>query len=115
MIRVVVALLLSLLGSAARVESQSPKKALMLVAPRPEYPPEASVRHTRGCGKFQIDMDAKTGAALKVHALQSTGHPALDRAAVSAFMKWRAKPGSIEHVVIPVCFDFRSGKPTVSY
>jgi TonB family protein len=112
---ITIIVLLSLCPAAVHATTESRLKALMLVAPRPVYPQEAIIRRFQGCGKYQIDMNKKTGAPVKVHALQSAGHPILDNAAVSAFIWWRAKPGTIERIVIPVCFSFRSGKPTVTF
>jgi TonB family protein len=113
--RAIIIMVLSLCAAAVHATTESRPKALMLVAPRPEYPQEAIIRRFQGCGKYQLDMNKKTGAPVNVHALQSAGHPVLDHAAVSAFIRWRARPGTIERVVIPVCFSLRSGKPTVSF
>jgi outer membrane biosynthesis protein TonB len=90
-------------------------KAAMISAPRPQFPAEASTRHVAGCGLYQIDIDPKTGAPLKVEIIQSAGHPTLNRAAVNGLMLWRARPGGVRIVKLPVCFEFKSGQPIVTY
>src|SRR5262249_59179550 len=80
------------IGSASAQTSDSALKALMISAPRPEYPEEARVRHVTGCGIYQVEFDSKTGVPQKVSAIQSAGIPLLNRAATTALMQWRAKP-----------------------
>ena len=87
----------------------------MIVAPRPQYPEEARARHITGCGLYQIDLDPKTGVALKVEVLKSAGLPLLNNAAANAFILWRVRPGGASAVKIPVCFELHSGKPVVKY
>jgi TonB family protein len=89
--------------------------AALISAPRPDYPEEASTRHVFGCGLYQIDIDFKTGAVSKVEVLKSAGHPLLNRAAVDGLLRWRAKAGGVRFVKLPVCFEPRAGKPTVTY
>jgi len=101
--------------SAPAQSSDAALKAAMISAPRPDYPEEASNRHAAGCGLYQIDIDSKTGAVSKVDVLKSAGHPSLNRAAVDGLMRWRAKPGGVRIVKLPVCFELRAGKPTVTY
>jgi TonB family protein len=101
--------------SAFAQSDEAISKAAIISAPRPDYPEEASVRHVAGCGVYQINVDAKTGVPLKVDVLQSAGHPPLNRAAVNGLMRWRAKPGGVRVLKIPVCFELRAGKPTVTY
>jgi len=101
--------------SASAQSGEATLKAAMISAPRPDYPEEASVRHVAGCGLYQLDIDAKTGVPSRVDVLQSAGHPLLNRAAINGLMRWRAKPGGVRVVKIPVCFELRTGKPIVTY
>jgi outer membrane biosynthesis protein TonB len=95
--------------------AESAIKAAMISAPRPQFPAEATARHVAGCGLYQIDIGPKTGAPLKIEIIQNAGHPALNRAAVNGLMLWRARPGGVRAVKLPVCFEFKSGKPIVTY
>jgi TonB family protein len=101
--------------SGSAQSGEATLNAAIISAPRPDYPEQASVRHVAGCGLYQIDIDAKTGVPLRVEILQSAAHPLLNRAAVSGLMRWRAKPGGVRVVKIPVCFELRAGKPVVTY
>jgi TonB family protein len=105
----------TIIVSASAQSGEATLKAAMISTPRPDYPEEASVRHVAGCGLYQIDIDAKTGVALRVDILQSSGHPLLNRAVINGPMRWRAKPGGLRVVKIPVCFELRAGKPLVTY
>ena len=71
-------------------------KARALSAPRPEYPYEARSRHITGSGVVIMTIDVSTGAVTDASMAQSTGSPILDNAAVSAFRRWRFKPGTTQ-------------------
>jgi TonB family protein len=72
-------------------------------APTPKYP--YGTYHLKGRAIVQLKLDRKTGQVLSVALLQSTGQPLLDRAALEALRKWRARPGvKLDHVEIPVVF-----------
>ena len=73
-------------------------------APRPDYPYEARSRHITGSGVVIIAVDSNTGVATEVTLEQSTGNPILDDSAVSAFRRWRFKPGAPSRVRIPITF-----------
>ena len=73
-------------------------------APRPDYPYEARNRHITGSGIAIISVDPITGFATDVTMEQSIGNPILDNSAVSAFRRWRCKPGSPSRVRIPITF-----------
>jgi hypothetical protein len=66
-------------------------------------------------GIYQLEIDPKTGGALKVQIIQSAGHPLLNRAAMNGLMLWRARPGGVRIVKLPICFEFKSGQPIVTY
>jgi TonB family protein len=109
------ALIVTVFVFALSFHANAVPKTLAEVAPRPAYPAEAVSRKIQGCGRFQLEVKRATGIPTSVKVLHSTGRKILDEAAVRAFMSWRIHPGTVEHVVVPVCFDFRAGKPTVSY
>jgi len=48
-------------------------------------------------------------AVCSVIVLQSTGHDLLDRAGISAFQRWRFKPGLLNAVKIPLNFSMHHG------
>ena len=79
-------------------------KAWAVSMPRPDYPYEARSRHLTGSGIAIISVDPITGSATDVKIEHSVGHPILDNSTVSAFRRWRFKPGSPSRVRIPITF-----------
>jgi TonB family protein len=79
-------------------------KAFALSAPRPEYPYEARSRHITGSGVAVITVDPNSGLVIDATMAQSIGNPILDNSAVSAFRRWRFKPGTPARVRIPITF-----------
>ena len=79
-------------------------KALAISAPRPEYPYEARSRHITGSGVCVVTVDTGTGSVTDATMAQSIGNPVLDNSAVSAFRRWRFKPGTVSKVRIPITF-----------
>jgi TonB family protein len=77
-------------------------KAVAISAPRPDYPLEARAQHFTGSGIALLEVDRKTGYVTAARMLKSTGHVILDNAALSAFMHWRFKPGTVRQVRIPI-------------
>jgi len=84
--------------------SASGAKAAALYAPKPEYPYEARSRHVTGSGVCVVDIDASSGNVTSASMASSTGNPILDNATVSAFRRWRFKPGSASKARIPITF-----------
>ena len=84
--------------------SISGAKALAISAPRPEYPYEARSRHIMGSGVCVVAVDVGSGTVTDANMAQSTGNPILDNSAVSAFRRWRFKPGTVSKVKIPITF-----------
>lgn len=84
--------------------SISGAKALAVNSPRPEYPYEARSRHIMGSGVCVVSVDVSTGAVTDASMAQSIGNPILDNSAVSAFRRWRFKPGTVSKVKIPITF-----------
>jgi TonB family protein len=79
-------------------------KAFALSAPRPDYPYEARSRHITGSGVAVITVDPNSGLAVDAIMEQSIGNPILDNSTVSAFRRWRFKPGTPARVRIPITF-----------
>jgi TonB family protein len=79
-------------------------KAFVLSAPRPDYPYEARSRHITGSGVAVITVDPNSGLAVDAMMEQSIGNPILDNSTVSAFRRWRFKPGTPARVRIPITF-----------
>ena len=84
--------------------SISGAKALAISSPRPEYPYEARSRHITGSGVCVVSVDVASGSVTDASMAQSIGNPILDNAAMSAFKRWRFKPGSVSKVKIPITF-----------
>jgi protein TonB len=87
-----------------RTMSISGAKALAVNAPRPEYPYEARSRHVMGSGVCVVSVDMGSGSVTDATMAQSIGNPILDNAALSAFRRWRFKPGTVSKVKIPITF-----------
>jgi TonB family protein len=79
-------------------------KAFVLSAPRPDYPYEARSRHITGSGIAVITVDPNSGLAMDAAMAQSIGDAILDNSTVSAFRRWRFKPGTPARVRIPITF-----------
>jgi TonB family protein len=84
--------------------SISGAKALAINSPRPEYPYEARSRRITGSGVCVVSVDTGSGAVTDASMAQSIGNPILDNSAVSAFKRWRFKPGTVSKVKIPITF-----------
>jgi periplasmic protein TonB len=84
--------------------SISGAKALAVNSPKPEYPYEARSRKITGSGICVVTVDTGSGAVTDATMAQSIGNPILDNSALSAFRRWRFKPGSVSKVKIPITF-----------
>jgi len=84
--------------------SFSSAKVLATHAPRPEYPYEARRQRITGSGTVAMMIDPGSGNVRTASILQSTGSPFLDNAALTAFRRWRFKPGTVSSVSCPVTF-----------
>src|SRR6184192_431683 len=85
----------------ASAMSMSRAKALAINAPRPPYPYEARAKRITGSGVIIADVDSASGDVTSASVSKSTGSSILDDAAVSAFKRWRFRPGSVSKVTIP--------------
>src|SRR6266481_1876213 len=84
--------------------SISTAKALATYAPRPEYPYEARSRRITGRGVCVVEINPGSGSVTSASMASSIGNPILDNAALSAFRRWRFKPGSVSKARIPITF-----------
>jgi len=85
------------------VMSMSNAKALAVSKPQPPYPYEARAHHITGSGICVVTVDP-SGSVSDATMAQSIGNPILDNSAVSAFKRWRFKPGVAPKVKIPITF-----------
>jgi periplasmic protein TonB len=76
-----------------------------LSAPRPEYPYEARSRHIMGSGMARLTVDPASGSVVEATMQRSIGNPLLDHSALSAFRRWRFRPGTPATVIIPITYD----------
>jgi periplasmic protein TonB len=88
----------------ASAMSMSQAKALAVNSPRPPYPYEARSKRITGSGVIVATVDAASGEVTNASVAKSTGSSILDDAAVSAFRRWRFRPGSVSKVNIPITF-----------
>ena len=80
-------------------------KAVAISAPKPDYPYEARSRKITGSGVALLSVDVATGSVSDASMAQSIGNPILDNSALSAFRRWRFKPGACApKVKIPITF-----------
>jgi TonB family protein len=73
-------------------------------APAAAYPEEAQKAKTTGTGLYELRID-KAGRISAVAIVKSSGSAVLDKAATTAFKKWRFKPGVFQSVRIPVSWS----------
>ncbi len=79
-------------------------KALVLYAPKPNYPYEARRAGTTGSGVARLTINSAVGAVIDARIAQSTGSAILDNATIEALKRWRFKPGVAENVDVPITF-----------
>jgi TonB family protein len=75
-----------------------------LASPGPPYPEEAQKAKTVGSGIYELRIN-KAGTITEVVIVKSSGSALLDKAAKSAFMKWRFKPAVFTRVRLPVSWS----------
>jgi protein TonB len=66
----------------------------------PKYPQEAALQRQQGRVVIRLHIDTQ-GRVSDAEILQSSGHPALDRAARDALAKWRFIPALRDGVAVP--------------
>lgn len=90
-------------SGAAGPVSMSSAKAQALFSPRPQYPFEARRTHQTGNGTCVLTVDAG-GNVSDAEMSTSTGSPILDSATISAFKRWRFRPGVFTKVRVPITY-----------
>jgi len=75
-----------------------------LAAPGAAYPEEAQKNKTTGNGVYEMRID-RAGKITAVTIVKSSGSAVLDKAATTAFRKWRFKPGIFQSVRVPVSWS----------
>lgn len=88
----------------SKASSAGSAKALALFAPRPNYPYEARRSGTTGSGIARLTVNSAAGNVIDARMAQSTGSPILDNATLSAFRRWRFKPGVASNVDVPITY-----------
>jgi TonB family protein len=91
-------------GQTPLAGSRNPR-ASALSAPRPEYPYEARSRHIMGSGVANLTVDPTSGLVVGATMEKSIGSQILDNVTLSAFRRWRFKPGTPSTVRIPITFN----------
>ena len=77
--------------------------------PYPKYPFKARRKLLEGKGSYIINFDRDTGAPKDVVIVHSTGFDVLDKAAVDALRRWRAKPHTYDKIYVPITFSLVDG------
>src|SRR4029077_7943337 len=85
-----------------RVAAVGSAKVFVLNAPPPVSPYEARTRHITGSGIAVITVDPNSGLAVDAIMEESIGNPIFDNSTISAFRRWRCKPGPPAQVRIPI-------------
>ncbi|MDI3280710.1 MAG: TonB family protein [Bacillota bacterium] len=73
-------------GSGARPWHPVPR-----TAPLPDYPPQARREGQEGTARLRVEV-LPSGSVGRIELLASSGHPALDRAALEALRRWSFTP-----------------------
>lgn len=88
-------------------------KEILISYPTPKYPLEARVHHMAGVGKFEVRVDATTGAVTGVSVVRSTGFAILDRSATDTLKRWKFRPNKVSKIRLPITFSMKSSNPTM--
>jgi protein TonB len=75
-----------------------------VASPGAAFPEEAQKAKITGSGLYELRID-KAGATTGVVVVKSSGSAVLDKAATTAFKKWRFKPAIFHAVRIPVSWS----------
>jgi TonB family protein len=91
-----------------KIPRVSPVSSAVLSS-QPRYPYEA--RLNRWEGTLSLDLLVEpNGTVRRAKVTQSSGRALLDRCAVAAFRHWRFKPGTADHLQVPVTYSLRCPK-----
>jgi TonB family protein len=97
------------IAQAAVTPTPSPRstpKPRLVYAPAPSFPPGMSRAGVSGSGRFRLTFDTK-GNVTNVQAVQSTGNPYFDSAAIQTLRQWKSSPSQGWAVTVPVTFQTR--------
>lgn len=87
------------------VDSLSAEPAPKTLVTPPEFYRNAHAqRIITARGVVLLDVDYDSGRVIKTSMLKSTGSAILDKAAVDAFRKYRAKPRTFRRFTVPITF-----------
>jgi TonB family protein len=91
--------------TASGTMNMSSAKASAVSAPRPAYPYECRAKKITGSGICVVSVDVASGAVTDATMVQSTGNSQLDQSTLSAFRRWKFRPGTTApKVKIPITF-----------
>jgi TonB family protein len=100
---------------AASYPGSRPPWALNQVnAVAPEYPYADRRQRHEGRGIFQLTLDLKSGAVVKIAVSKTTGFVTLDRCAAAALRQWRWSPGKWKEITMPITFTMNPAPGAVS-
>ncbi len=86
-------------------------QAIFVYTPEPQDTHD--LRYVTRQGLVRIFVDER-GRVSEVKILHSTGQRRFDEGAVDAFLRWRAKPGPVREVDMPLTFVMLGKKPPVA-
>jgi TonB family protein len=90
--------------AGAREYSAAERKAMFIESPAPDYTVLLQRRQLSGSGVYRLFIDEQ-GKVTKVTVLQSMDFPLLDAEAIKGLSRWRARPGPLREVDVPVTFS----------
>lgn len=91
--------------AASGTMNMSSAKASAISAPRPAYPYECRAKKITGSGICVVTVDVASGSVTGADMVQSTGNSQLDQSTLSAFRRWKFRPGTTApKVKIPITF-----------
>ena len=95
----------------------APTELAAIETPPPTYPPEAECNSDGGTTVLRVTIE-QDGVPSQVAQAQSSGHPALDKAALEAVRTWKFRAATrngkpVSHTItVPVNFPAVLEKPT---
>ena len=74
--------------------------------PTPHYPAEALKRLWDGTAILELVL-RPDGTVSDVNVLRSSGHELLDQEGVRTFKRWHFRPGTVDHIQVPLTFSLK--------
>ena len=78
--------------------------AMVVYAPKPNYPEPARRHRQMGKGVFVLNVNVNTGRVTSIKIEQRIGYQILDNACLRTLINWQFKPNTVAKVRIPVTF-----------